>query len=375
MLRKRLRSGQACSPLPLAPCSPSCTLFTNIEPHPQPLSLVRRGEDVNTLYFSNMNLSTALPTFVITLREGVEAALVVGIVLALLKKANQSRLNSWVYAGVGVGVVISVLIGVLFTWLIQVIGAVNPEYTPVVEPMLETVFGIVAIAMLSWMLIWMTKQAKFMKAQVEGAVTQALTQNSGAGWGVFSLILIAVVREGFETVLFIAANFQEGLVPALGAIAGLIGATVIGVLLFKLGVKINIRQFFQVMGVLLVLIVAGLVVSALKHFDEGLANLALSSSTPENICLYYDHFHQIHSCILGPMVWNTDAVLPDKQFPGIILKSLFGYREHLYLVQAISYVLFLATVGGFYFRSITGDSIQNVKDNSLTQQPMSSAKK
>lgn len=201
-----------------------------------------------------MNLSTALPTFVITLREGVEAALVVGIVLALLKKANQSRLNSWVYAGVAVGIVISVLIGVLFTWLIQTLGAVNPQYTTVVEPMLETVFGIVAIAMLSWMLIWMTKQARFMKAQVEGAVTQALTQNSNAGWGVFSLILIAVVREGFETVLFIAANFQQGLLPVLGAIAGLIGAAAIGVLLFKLGVKINIRQFFQVMGVLLVLI-------------------------------------------------------------------------------------------------------------------------
>ncbi|MEA5515154.1 FTR1 family protein [Nodularia sp. UHCC 0506] len=321
-----------------------------------------------------MNISTALPTFVITLREGVEAALVVGIVLALLKKANQSRLNSWVYTGVAVGIVISVLIGVLFTWLIQTLGAVNPQYTTVVEPMLETVFGIVAIAMLSWMLIWMTKQARFMKAQVEGAVTEALTQNSRAGWGVFSLILIAVVREGFETVLFIAANFQAGLVPVLGAIAGLIGAAAIGVLLFKLGVKINIRQFFQVMGVLLVLIVSGLVVSALKHFDEGLANLALSSSTPENICLYYDHFSQIHSCILGPMVWNTDAILPDKQFPGIILKSLFGYREHLYLVQAISYVLFLVTVGSLYFRSLSDNPVQNVKHNLANQKSMTSAK-
>ena len=128
------------------------------------------------------------------------------------------------------------------------------------------------------------------------------------------------------------------------------------------------------MGVLLVLIVSGLVVSALKHFDEGLANLALSSSTPENICLYYDHFSQIHSCILGPMVLNTDAILPDKQFPGIILKSLFGYREHLYLLQAISYVLFLASVGGLYFRSLTSAGVQNAQHNSVTQKPMSSAK-
>ncbi len=321
-----------------------------------------------------MNFSTALPTFVITLREGVEAALVVGIVLALLKKANQSRLNPWVYAGVGVGIVISALIGVLFSWLIQALGAVNPQYTSVVEPMLEAVFSVVAIAMLSWMLIWMTKQARFMKAQVEGAVTEALTQNSNAGWGVFSLILIAVVREGFETVLFIAANFQQGLVPALGAIGGLAGAAAIGVLLFKWGVKINIRQFFQVMGVLLVLIVSGLVVSALKHFDEGLANLALSSRASESICFYYEHFTKVKSCILGPMVWNTHTILPDEQFPGIILKSLFGYREHLYLVQAIAYVVFLATVGGIYFRSLTRGAVKNAKNNSVNRKPMSSAK-
>ncbi|MBU7584709.1 MAG: FTR1 family iron permease [Nostoc sp. TH1S01] len=314
-----------------------------------------------------MNFSTALPTFVITLREGVEAALVVGIVLALLKKAKQSRLNSWVYAGVAVGIVVSALIGVLFSVVIKALGQINPQYTSVVEPGLEGVFSVLAIAMLSWMLIWMTKQARFMKAQVEGAVTEALTQNGNAGWGVFSLILIAVVREGFETVLFIAANFQQGLIPTIGALGGLLVAATIGVLLFKLGIKINIRQFFQVMGVLLVLIVAGLVVSALKHFDDAFANLALSSRASESLCFYYEHFTKVHSCILGPIVWNTSSILPDDQFPGIILKSLFGYREHLYIVQAVGYVLFLLTVGGLYFRSLGSEVTKPNKSVSLFQ--------
>ncbi|WP_392481796.1 FTR1 family protein [Nostoc sp. C110] len=321
-----------------------------------------------------MDFSTALPTFVITLREGVEAALVVGIVLALLKKAKQSRLNSWVYAGIGVGIVVSAFIGVLFSWVIQILGAANPQYTSVVEPALEGVFSVLAIAMLSWMLIWMTKQARFMKATVEGAVTQALTQNSNAGWGVFTLILIAVVREGFETVLFVAANFQQGLMPALGAIAGLVAATAIGVLLFKWGVKINIRQFFQVMGVFLVLIVAGLVVSSLKHFDEAVANLALSSRSTESFCFYYERFTKVHSCILGPMVSNTSTILPDEQFPGIILKSLFGYRDNLYLVQAVGYVTFLLTIGGLYFRSLGGASPEGKKNIPFDQKPISSAK-
>ncbi|MBW4451420.1 MAG: FTR1 family iron permease [Nostoc indistinguendum CM1-VF10] len=322
-----------------------------------------------------MNFSTAIPTFVITLREGVEAALVIGIVLALLKKAKQSRLNSWVYAGVGVGIVISALIGVLFSWVIQVLGAANPQYTSVVEPALEGVFSVLAIAMLSWMLIWMTKQARFMKATVEGAVTQALTQNSNAGWGVFTLILVAVVREGFETVLFVAANIlQQGLMPALGAIGGLVVASAIGVLLFKWGVKINIRQFFQVMGVLLVLIVAGLVVSALKHFDDAVVNFALSSRARESLCFYYERFTKVHSCILGPMVSNTSRILPDEQFPGVILKSLFGYRDNLYLVQAVGYVTFLLTIGGVYFRSLGGASPEGKKNIPFAQKPISSTK-
>lgn len=299
-----------------------------------------------------MNFSAALPTFVITLREGVEATLVVGIVLALLKKAKQSQLNNWVYAGVVAGIVASALIGVLFGVVIQALGAADPRYTPVVEPLLEGVFSVIAIAMLSWMLIWMTRQAKSLKAEVEGSITSALREDNRAGWGVFSLIFIAVVREGFETVLFIAANFQQGFLPAVGAVAGLTAAIAIGFLLFKWGVKINIRLFFQVMGVLLLLIVAGLVVSALAHFDTAVATLAQMDRSSASLCFYYERFTKNPSCILGPRIWNNSKILPDDAFPGIILKALFGYRQNLFLVQAVAYVVFLITVGGLYFRSL-----------------------
>lgn len=321
-----------------------------------------------------MNFSAALPTFVITLREGVEAALVVGIVLALLKKAKQQQLSPWVYSGVGVGIVVSALIGFLFTWIVQALSAINPQYSSVVEPLMEGVFSVLAIVMLSWMLIWMTKQARVMKAQVEGAVTDALKQNSYAGWGVFTLVFIAVVREGFETVLFIAANFQQGLIPSLGALGGIAVAAAIGVLLFQWGVKINIRRFFQVMGVFLVLIVAGLVVTALHKFDQAFATLALSNRASESLCFYYERFTRIHSCILGPMVWDTSKILPDEQFPGVVLKALFGYRQYLYVVQAVGYVVFLVTVGGLYFRSITGAGSSGAKNQSVAQKSMGSVK-
>jgi high-affinity iron transporter len=309
-----------------------------------------------------MDFSSALPTFVITLREGVEAALVVGIVLACLKKAKQTQLTPWVYAGVSVGIAASAAVGVLFSGAIQALGSSNQVYAPAIEPLLEGVFSVVAIAMLSWMLIWMTQQARFMKTAVEGAVTAALKRDAGAGWGVFSLILIAVMREGFETVLFVAAKFQQGLIPALGALCGLGVAAWIGALLFKWGVKINIREFFRYMGILLLLIVAGLVVSSLGSFDAALTAISQIDRKSASLCFYYERFAREHSCILGPMVWNTAKVLPAERFPGILLSALFGYTDKLYFVQGIGYGIFSITIGGIYFQSLAGRALFPVRN-------------
>ena len=297
-----------------------------------------------------IDLTPALPTFVITLREGVEAALVVGIVLAYLAKAGQTRLNAWVYGGVGVGLLASVAVGLLFTWGLNASGSANQTYAPVFKPLLEGVFSVVAIAMLSWMLIWMTQQSRLLKKQIEGTVSLALA-DSTAGWGVFWLIFFAVLREGFETVLFIAAKFQQGAIPIAGAIAGIVVAVGIGVLLFQFGVKINLRLFFQAMGIFLLFIVAGLVLSALAHIDTALMRLA-EIQPSASFCLNFSAPQS--SCILGPLLWDTSRWLPERQFPGILLHTLFGYEDQIYLVQAIAYGLFLTSVGGVYLQSIAG---------------------
>ncbi|GAB4375049.1 MAG: FTR1 family iron permease [Elainellaceae cyanobacterium] len=299
-----------------------------------------------------VDVSAALPTFVVMLREGVEAALVVGIVLACLKKADQTRLNKWVYGGILVGILASVLVGLAFNSILLALESSDQAYAPVIKQFLEAGFGVVAIGLLSWMLIWMTQQARSFKAEVEGAVSAALQQSEAAGWGVFGLILVAVLREGFETVIFISAQVQQGWIPAIGALTGLVGAAVIGALLFQLGVKINLRQFFQIMGVLLLLIVSGLVVSALRHLDHGLALLAQVNPDFAALCPKFNA-----SCVLGPLVWDTSDILPDRQFPGVLLKAFFGYTQRLYLVQAIAYLLFLTTVGGLYLQSVTGWSL------------------
>ena len=219
-----------------------------------------------------MDISASLPTFVVTLREGFEAALVVGIVLACLFKAQKEQLRVWVYAGIASGIIASVLVGWGLWEMLLGVTLGQSLYSPVSKQLLEAGFGIVAIAMMSWMLIWMTREAKSLKSDVENSIHQALQDTDSAGMAVFLLVFIAVLREGFETVLFIVAQFQAGwLLPSAGAIAGLLLASILGILLFAVGVRINIKAFFQVMGVLLLLIIAGLLMGVLKHIDLAIA--------------------------------------------------------------------------------------------------------
>lgn len=298
-----------------------------------------------------MDISAALPTFVITLREGVEAALVVGIVLACLQKSQKSYLNAWVYLGILAGIVGSILTGFFLKGLLNWLTASNASLEPIIEPLLKSGLCLTAIVMLSWMLIWMTQQARSLKAEIEGSLISTLQKNGQtAGWGVFILVLIAVLREGFETVLFIFTNLQQGVAGSVGAIAGLLAATGIGFGLFKFGVQINLRRFFQVMGIFLLFIVSGLVVSVCKNLDSAIYAWEQMATPSTHLCFGQE------SCLLGPLLWDASHVLSDHQFPGLILKALFGYRDHMYLVQIVAYGAFLLSVGTLYLRSLQPQS-------------------
>ncbi len=300
-----------------------------------------------------MDFSAALPTFVITLREGVEAALVVGIVMAYLKKSGKRELNLWVYAGITLGLIASAIVGNFFGWAVKALSSANSQYSGAIEPFLEAGFSVVAIALLSWMLVWMTRNARNLKFQVEGAIGSALESRT-AGLGVFSLVFFAILREGFETVLFIAGKFEQGLGPALGAVVGVAVALFLGILMFRFGVRLDLKKFFLIMGIFLVMIIAGLAVTALGNFDAGMNAIASIDRKSAALCFFQERFTkpQDRSCVLGSMVWNLSRVLPDDRFPGILLSALFGYTQRLFLVQAIAYPLFLGSIGMVYFKSL-----------------------
>lgn len=296
-----------------------------------------------------MDFSAALPIFAITLREGVEAALVVGIVMAYLKKADRSELNSWVFGGIGVGVLASLVVGILLNWFLKQVENTEPAQAAFYGQLWQSLLGLTAIAMLSWMLVWMTENAKALKGEIEGQIGKAIANEKNAGFAVFTLILIAVLREGFEVVIFISAKLEAGIVPIVGAIAGLVGAVAIGIALFQFGVRINLKVFFQAMGIFLLLIVTGLVVSAIGHLDKAVAAYAELSQT--SLCFPSD-IAEIHSCLLGGLVWDVHDILPDNQFPAILLKAMFGFRDRLFLGQAIGYFTFLTSAGFLYFQQI-----------------------
>lgn len=297
-----------------------------------------------------MNLAPAFPTFIVTLREGFEAALVVGIVMACLRQVKQTSLYRQVYLGIGLGIFGSVVLGFFLALIIQSIETNSGIYTSLIKQILASIVGIIAIAMLSWMLLWMSKQAKFLKTDIQDTVKQALT-NQNAGRSILLLVAIAVLREGFETVLFILAKFEmQWQLPTIGAILGLCLAAFLGWLLFAWGIKLNLRLFFLSMGILLLLIVGGLVLSVSFHLDQ--AALMWQQTSNHHLC-----FGSNESCLLGQQVWDGSSILPDHQFPGIVLKALFGYRQTLYTGQVFAYLLFISTMSIAYLNSLNGNLI------------------
>lgn len=297
-----------------------------------------------------MDWTATLPTFIITLREGVEAALVVGIVLSLLRQTQRNDLTPWVWSAVITGIVASGITGACFRLLFFWVQQSHSFSSEVIEPLLKVGFTLMAIALLSWMLLWMTEQARSMKSSIEGELQTLLAQETGAGWAIFGLVCIAVLREGFETAVFLTSQEQTGWNGMIGAIAGGLGAIFIGWMLFTLGIKLNLKRFFQIMGGFLILIVAGLVMSLCKSLDVVMLTLVQIPRWQGMLCIFEPNSNT--SCLWGPLIWNGQGILPEHQFPGLLLKALLGYRDRIYLIQGFAYLSFLIVLTRLYLQRL-----------------------
>jgi len=266
-------------------------------------------------------------SLLITLREGLEATLILGIILAYLKKSGNRHAFRSVWLGTWLAIAVSVIVG-------SIIFFAASELEGRGEEIFEGVASLTAAGLLSWMIFWMHRQSANIRGHLHSQIQTAL--GSGSSLGLIMLSFVAVVREGIETALFLfAATTAEGS-PGLYAFGGILGlgiALAIGIGIYKGASRINLRSFFTVTSLLLILFGAGL----LAH---GIGELQEAGVIPSLV----EH------------VWDSSRLLPEASTFGKFFTATFGYRESPSLVEAIAYFgyLGLALAGYFYPRTKRG---------------------
>jgi high-affinity iron transporter len=253
-------------------------------------------------------------TFLIGLREGLEATLIVSIVGAFLKRNGQTTRP--MFAGVAVAVLISVAVGVG----LDLLSATLPQAR---QEMMETVINAVAVVFVTWMIIWMNRNAARLKGELERDAQQAL--NRGGALALAAMAFLAVLKEGFETSVFLlaAAETSHGnrWFAVLGGALGIAASIALGVALYFGGLKLNLGRFFRVTGVFLVLIAAGLVMGALRTAHEaGWVSIGQQQ------------------------VLDFSAWIPSRSVLGAIVTGVFGIPADPRLIEVLGWLLYAVPV-------------------------------
>jgi high-affinity iron transporter len=254
-----------------------------------------------------------LPSYILSLREGLEAALILGIVLGALRQTHRQDLSASVWSGAGSAAILSLVTAVLLTRL-------GLELKDPAEAIFESITMVLAAGILTWMIFWMSQRARHLKNDLESGVQKA---SQTGRWSLFGLAFLAVMREGVELALFLtAAAFSSGARQTiLGTLFGLGTAILLGWSLFATTLRLNLRRFFQVTGILLIFFAAGLVARSLHEFN-------VLGWVPPVI----EH------------VWNFNPILSDQSTPGQVLATLFGYNGSPSLTEVMAYAFYFGVV-------------------------------
>ena len=268
--------------------------------------------------------------FVIALREGIEAALIVSIVLAYLKQLGRSDRSHLVWWGTGLAVALSTILG-------TIIFSVGAEFEGTAEEIFEGLVTLTAVGVLTWMIFWMRRQGARIKSELQHKVDTALT---AGGLALAAIAFFAVLREGVETALFLFAAAEGTAVEGggvaaqlLGAMLGLGLAVVLGVLLYRGGIRMNLRTFFKVTGVILVVVAAGLFAYSVHELQE-------AGWLP----------------FLESPAFDLSATLPDDEGIGAVLRGLVGYNADPGVLEVLAWVAYLVVVGALYLRPVVAST-------------------
>ena len=253
--------------------------------------------------------------FIITFREALEAGLIVGIVLAYLERTKNTGFNKHVYLGILSGIVGSIIVAALFQ---NIMGGFEGK----AEELFEGTLMLFAAVMITWMILWMLKQ-KHIREEIESKVELELSEKHALGLMLFTFI--SVLREGVETVIFLGAvAISAGAASLLGAIGGIVAAVILVFLLFETVIKVNIKLFFNVTSVILILFAAGIFAHGVHEYQEA----GILEEQQE--------------------LWNTKNILDDKSTFGSVVRSLFGYNDNPTLYEVIAYFGYIVAIFVLY---------------------------
>lgn len=268
-------------------------------------------------------------SFLIMLREGLEAALIVGIILGYLTKTANQNKTSIVWWGVAAAVGTSMLVGAA---IFLTAGSLEGR----TEEIFEGTAMFTAAGVLTYMIFWMRRQAINIRAHLHSQINTALASGSLLALGL--LAFVAVGREGIESALFMFAASQTASpgVTLVGGLAGLLTAVLLGYLLYRGIYRLNLRAFFNVTSVLLLFFAAGLLAHGIHEFTE--------------------------AGLIPPVVeqvWNTNGVLDENSLLGSFAKALLGYNGNPSLVEVVMYAGYLVLIGWAYFRPPTPKELRS----------------
>ena len=273
-----------------------------------------------------------LANLLIALREGLEAALVVSIIVAYLVKSDRRDALPKLWIGVGLAALLPLATGAILTW--------GPKtLTFQAQEILGGTLSFVAVGLVTWMIFWMGKNARELKGELEGSLSRTLA-GDGSGWGVVWIAVVAVGREGVETALFIWATVRSSIESSTmqttaGVITGLVLAIVLGVLIYQGAVRINLRVFFAVTGYFLVVVAAGIVAYGVGDLQE--ANVLPG---------FTNH------------AWDLSRYLPDGASPFhwlyVLLQAMFQFNLQPTVLQVVGWWVYIVPTLVLLTLQITG---------------------
>lgn len=256
----------------------------------------------------------------IGLREGLEAALVVGILVAYLVKINRRDVLPKLWAGVGVAVLLSIAVGVILeTGVGELEGAA--------EQIVAGALSFAAAGLVTWMVFWMAKTSRNLRGHLESDIDRNI---GGAGWGLMFVAFLAVGREGIETALFIwaaASATGESWLPLVGAAVGLGIAALLGYLIYLGAVRLNLKTFFTWSGVFLVIVAAGVLSYAVHEWQE--AGLLPGDADK---------------------AFNVTAIIPPDSWYGVLLRGTIGFTPTMSWLQVIAWVAYVGITMPLFLR-------------------------